>query len=183
MSIETATRSSAEPSTIAPRSVQIHPMTAADAGEVLTLQRAAYVIEAQGAGDPFLPALTQTLDELIHEIVSGGGFVLRLNERLVGAIRTRTVRGELHIGRLTVAPDMQGRGFGGALLFAAANEAAATDIPNTADDDVAVMHTGRLSEVDVGLYVRRGYVETHREPLRPGVSLVHMRKSAAAVSL
>ena len=40
-------------------------MTTADAGEVLTLQRAAYVSEAQLYNDAFLPALTQTFDVLV----------------------------------------------------------------------------------------------------------------------
>lgn len=57
--------------------VQLSEMTSADAGEVLTLQRAAYVTEAQLYNDAFLPALTQTLDELVAEIESGGGYLLR----------------------------------------------------------------------------------------------------------
>ncbi len=160
----------------APQAVRLERMTVADAGEVLTLQRAAYVAEAQQTRDPFLPALTQTLDELIDEIQSGGGFVLRLRGRLVGAVRTRIVGGELHIGRLTVAPDMQGRGFGGALLYAAEAEAAATDMPSSSAGDVAVLWTGRLSEANLRLYTRRGYFETHRDPLGAGVELVHLRK-------
>ena len=44
--------------------VRIAPATAEDAGELLTLQRAAYVTEAQVYDDLRLPALVQTLDEL-----------------------------------------------------------------------------------------------------------------------
>lgn len=40
----------------------------ADAGELLTLQRAAYVTEALLYGDPELPALTQSLAELVDEL-------------------------------------------------------------------------------------------------------------------
>ena len=35
-----------------------------DAGELLTLQRAAYVTEAQDHHDAFLPPLTETLQEM-----------------------------------------------------------------------------------------------------------------------
>lgn len=162
-------------------------MTTADAGEVLTLQRAAYVTEAQLYNDVFLPALTQTLEELVAEIESGGGYVLRLDAgtpatgssiggRMVGAVRVRIVGGLLHIGRLTVAPDLQGRGFGSMLLNAAEAQAAASDVPSGLAADAAVLFTGKLSEANLRLYRRRGYVETHREQLRPGVELVHLRK-------
>jgi len=151
-------------------------MTTADAGEVLTVQRAAYVSEAQLYNDAFLPALTQTLDELIDEIETGGGFVLRKSGRMVGAVRTRVVGGLLHIGRLTVAPDVQGYGFGSILMNAAEGEAAATDENSPLAADAAVLFTGKLSEANLRLYARRGYVETHREQLGSGVELVHMRK-------
>ena len=156
--------------------VNLERMDVADAGELLTLQRAAYAEEAQRTQDPFLPALTQSLEELVEEIRTGGGFVLRLRGRMVGAVRTRVVGGELHIGRLTVAPDMQGRGFGGALLHAAESEAAANDVVNNRAGEAVVLWTGRLCEASMRLYTRRGYVETHREELGAGVELVHLRK-------
>ena len=48
-----------------------------DAGEVLTLQRAAFVTEAQAHGDPALPPLTQTLAELRAATASGAGCCAR----------------------------------------------------------------------------------------------------------
>lgn len=91
-------------------------------------------------------------------------------------MRVRVVGGLLHIGRLTVAPDLQGRGFGSMLLTAAEAQAAATDAHSGMTADTAVLFTGKLSEANLRLYRRRGYVETHREQLRAGVELVHLRK-------
>jgi len=162
--------------TMTGQDLEVLRMTAADAGEVLTLQRAAYVTEAQLYRDAFLPALTQTLEELVDEIESGGGLVLRKNGRIIGAVRTRVVGGLLHIGRLVVAPDVQGHGFGSILMNAAEGEAAATDEDSPLAADAAVLFTGKLSEANLRLYARRGYVETHREQLQSGVELVHMRK-------
>ena len=162
--------------TMTGQDLEVLPMTTADAGEVLTLQRAAYVTEAQLYRDAFLPALTQTLEELVDEIESGGGLVLRKNGRIIGAVRTRVVGGLLHIGRLIVAPDVQGQGFGSILMNAAEGEAAATDEDSPLAADAAVLFTGKLSEANLRLYARRGYVETHREQLQSGVELVHMRK-------
>jgi GNAT superfamily N-acetyltransferase len=162
--------------TMSRQDLELLRMTSADAGEVLTVQRAAYVSEAQLYKDAFLPALTQTLDELIDEIESGGGFVLRKSGRLVGAVRTRVVGGLLQIGRLTVAPDMQGLGFGSILMNAAEGEGDASDEGAFMAPDAAILFTGKLSEANLRLYARRGYVETHREQLSTGVELVHMRK-------
>jgi len=162
--------------TMTGQDLEVLRMTTADAGEVLTLQRAAYVTEAQLYRDAFLPALTQTLEELVDEIESGGGLVLRKNGRIIGAVRTRVVGGLLHIGRLVVAPDVQGHGFGSILMNAAEGEAAATDEDSPLAADAAVLFTGKLSEANLRLYARRGYVETHREQLQSRVELVHMRK-------
>src|SRR4051795_10128996 len=154
--------------TMSRQDLELLRLTTADAGEVLTVQRAAYVSEAQVYQDAFLPALTQTLDELVDEIETGGGFVLRKSGRLVGAVRTRLVGGLLQIGRLTVAPDMQGLGFGNILMSAAEGEAGAADEGASLAADAAVLFTGKLSEANLRLYARRGYVETHREQLSTG---------------
>ncbi len=100
------------------RQFSLVKLTPAEAGEVMTLQRAAYATEAQIYGDPFLPALTQSLTE-VEEELQGFSLGVRLDARLVGAVRWTVEAGVAHIGRLTVAPDMQGQGLGTRLLRAA----------------------------------------------------------------
>ncbi|THG33354.1 GNAT family N-acetyltransferase [Naasia lichenicola] len=151
-------------------SYQVAPMTDADAGEVLTLQRAAYATEAQLYRDAFLPALTQSLGELRLEIMSGAGLVVRSGdgrERLLAAVRTSTHDDVLHIGRLTVAPDLQGRGLGSLLL---------REVEERSTETWAELFTGHLSEGNLRLYERRGYERTRTEPLHDGVTLVYLRK-------
>lgn len=138
------------------------------AGEVMTLQRAAYVTEAQIYRDPFLPALTQSLPELEQEL-QGPALGARRGARLVGAVRWAIEVGVAHIGRLTVAPDMQGRGLGTRLLRAA-EEASGVQ--------VFELFTGHLSEANIRLYQSEGYVQTRREALHEGVDLVFLRKEA-----
>lgn len=46
----------------------IRPALIGDAGEILTVQRAAFVAEAQSHGDPWLPPLTETLDAVAAAI-------------------------------------------------------------------------------------------------------------------
>lgn len=146
------------------------PLTVADAGELLTLQRAAYASEAQIYGDPGLPALVQTMPELVAELASSLGHKATRRTRIVGAVRSVVDGDTLHIGRLTVAPDVQGLGLGTALLAAAEADA---------DPGVtsAALFTGHLSAANLRLYERCGYVEERREELKPGVILVHLRKA------
>lgn len=95
--------------------VRLVTLTPKDAGEVLTLQRAAYVTEARTHGDLELPPLTQSLDELAGELSDPDVQALGYRTdsgRLVAAVRIHIDRGKgvASVGRLTVAPDLQGRG-------------------------------------------------------------------------
>ena len=148
----------------------IEPLSVADAGEVLTLQRAAYVSEAQLYDDPALPALVQTLPELVAELSTSLGYKAIRGSRVVGAIHSVLDEDTLRISRLAVAPDLQGMGLGSALLAAAESEVG-PDVTNAA---VAI---GHLSTRNLRLFERNGYVEESREEVTPEVTLVHLRKS------
>ena len=86
--------------------VTVAEVTVADAGELLTLRRAAFVSEAQTYNDPHIPALTQTLDELIADLTSEGVITLgaRRGHRLLGSIRVGIEGDKATLGRLAVAP-------------------------------------------------------------------------------
>ena len=145
-------------------------MEAVDSGEVLTLQRAAYASEAQLYGDPFLPPLVQTLDELRDELVSGEGLVGLSGSRIVASVRWTVSDGIARIGRLIVAPDLQGQGWGTKLLNLAERESGAT---------TAELFTGQLSEGNIRLYKREGYVESRREQINDELEFVHLTKNLA----
>ncbi len=142
-------------------------ITAEDAGEVLTVQRAAFVSEALIYDEPDMPPLVQTREELEAELRDAGGWVARLGGRLVGAIRTREDDGVLMIGRIAIAPDVQGGGIGERLLETAEQHSSAEE---------AELFTGSLSEANIRLYERCGYVETERVDQGDGTSQVFMRK-------
>lgn len=55
--------------------VAVSPISVDDAGEVLTIQRAAFVSEARIYGSVDMPPLTQTLDELEAELRESDGWV------------------------------------------------------------------------------------------------------------
>ncbi|WP_448720991.1 GNAT family N-acetyltransferase [Microbacterium natoriense] len=147
--------------------ITIRPISPSDAGEVLTLQRAAFVSEAQIYGDPDQPALTQSLEELEAELRTAKGVVAVLDRRIVGALRAREGDGLLQIGRIAVAPDVQGEGIGRRLLEA---------IENDTDCDEAELFTGSLSEANIALYESCGYRRSERIDQGDGTAQVFMRK-------
>ena len=148
-------------------SIELSPLPPGAAGELLTLQRAAYVPEAQLYDDVRLPALVQTLDELADELAHSNCLAALAGSRLVGAVRTHERDGVLHVGRLAVVPDLQGRGIGTRLLLAAERM---TRLAR------ATLFTGARSTANLRLYRRHGYVNAHRETVRPGLELVHLVK-------
>ncbi|MCZ2831009.1 GNAT family N-acetyltransferase [Modestobacter sp. VKM Ac-2986] len=149
--------------------VGIGPVHPDDVGELLTLQRAAFVTEAQLYDDPRLPALVETLPELLAAVQREPALTARDDGRLVGAVRARVADGVLHVGRLVVAPDQQGRGIGRVLL-AAVERAAGPDVAT------AALSTGHRSAANLRLYARAGYVEQRRERVDDVLTVVHLAK-------
>lgn len=144
-----------------------------DAGEVLTIQRAAFVSEALIYGSPDMPALTQTLDEVRAELVDANGWVARVDGRLVGAIRVSETDDLLLIGRIAIAPDIQGSGIGRMLLEAVERDSKAPE---------AELFTGNLSEANVRLYESCGYRIVERVDQDDGTEQLFMRKKLGAAS-
>ena len=132
--------------------VRVAKVMPVDAGELLTLRRAAFVSEAQLYNDPHLPALTQTLDELIADLESEGVVTLGAwrGHRLVGSIRVGIEGDKANLGRLAVAPDVQGHGIGTRLLFAVLQY-----LPETTKE--VWVFTGQDSKQNIALYNKAGF--------------------------
>jgi tRNA (guanine37-N1)-methyltransferase len=95
---------------------QVVPATKADAGEILTLQRACWVQEALANRTLSIPALHESLDDVVASLHRWDTYVVRDAGRLIGSVRGRLVDGEYEVGRLMAAPDLQGLGLGRLLL-------------------------------------------------------------------
>ncbi len=164
-----------------PPGVDLVRLGAGDAGEVLTLQRAAWVSEARLHDDLDLPPLVQTLDQLRADLADDSVTTLGLRlagpsaGRLVAMVRLAPAQvtesadgGTVELGRLAVAPDLQGRGLG-ARMLALAEEALPPGVTRLR------LFTGEHSTANLRLYRRAGYVETHRTRLAR-YDLVHLTK-------
>lgn len=147
-----------------------------DAGEILTLQRAAYVTEAQLHDDVQLPPLTQTLEELRAELarpsVLAWGY--RDSSRLIAAVRVELNGNIAALGRTAVAPDRQGSGLGASLVTNVERL-----LPSSVD--AVELFTGEHSERNLRLWRRLGYCETYRSSAG-AYQLVHLRKTRRATS-
>jgi ribosomal protein S18 acetylase RimI-like enzyme len=151
---------------------RIEVATVRDAGEILTLQRAAYQSEALLYHDPGLPPLIQTLEELRRELCEVTCLKAVAGHRLVGSVRGRIEADTCRIGRLIVAPDLQGRGIGSRLVG---------ELERRLGAQVArfEVFTGDRSHRNISLYRRLGYREIQRRPLSEIADLVFMEKSAS----
>jgi len=154
--------------------VNIAVAAEADAGEVLTVQRAAYVSEAQLYDNPHLSALTESLADVRKALSEEIVLVARLGTRIVGAVRGRVDGAVCHVGRLVVAPDMQGMGLGRRLLLAI-EERVPSSVRRFA------LFTGGRSESNLGLYRKLGYEPVREERVAPTLTLVHLEKPRSSI--
>ena len=150
--------------------MRVGPLAVAHAGEALTVQRAAYVTEAQHYDAPRIPPLTETLDELRADLMSGVlAFGAWLGSRLAGSVRGRVDGDRMEVARFSVAPDLQGQGIGRALL-AAVEEAAPGEV------GTFWLITGARSEGNLRLYRKAGYEVVADTTDAVGVALVVLEK-------
>jgi tRNA (guanine37-N1)-methyltransferase len=140
------------------------PATASDAAELLTLQRACWVAEGRANGSFDIPPLVESLAEVAEGLRTWHTWVVRSGGRLVASVRGRSSSTDprtWEIGRLMVAPDLQGRGLGRALLDFAERAAA----PETT---AFLLNTGTRSEANLRRYRRAGYRPLPGEGRYPG---------------
>jgi tRNA (guanine37-N1)-methyltransferase len=140
--------------------VELRTVRPGDAGELLTLQRACWVQETWSNPGLEIDALTETLDDVRTWISEGTTLVARSAGRLVGAVRGRQHGTSWDIGRLMVAPDLQGRGLGRTLLERIVDLAP----PGTTELE---LFTGAGSTRNQRMYKKAGF--RLRGEVRPGV--------------
>lgn len=178
---EQAVRRTAErrPDLVAATSVgadEVRPATPADAGEILTLQLACWVAEQRANPGVEIHALRETLEDVRRWLGQWTVIVRRREGRLIAAARGRVERhgdhaGAWDVGRLMVAPDLQGQGLGRDMLERI--EAAAP-----AGVAAYVLFTGAGSMDNLRMYKKAGYRLRGAAPGEPGaVVLTKKRRS------
>jgi tRNA (guanine37-N1)-methyltransferase len=150
--------------------VEISAATPGDVPELAVLMRACWVQEAVANDTLDIPALHESLDDVRASLDTTQTWVARTAGRLVGAVRTSRHDDVWYIGRLCVAPDLQGRGLGRRLLEHA---------ESTAPDGIRTfsLDTGAQSTDNLRMYKKAGYRVTDAAAPIPGaVTLVKRRR-------
>lgn len=145
----------------------ILPACESDLPQILALQKAAFESEARLVENWDIPPLTQTLENLVEERRTGVILKALDGQTLVGTVRARTTEDTVHIGRLAVLPQWQGRGCGSALMTAilSATKAARYEL-----------FTSAKSERNLRLYEKFGFVPYKKAQTANGVELVWLEK-------
>lgn len=141
----------------------------ADAGELLTLQLAAWVIEGRQAGTISIPPLLEGLDDVRAQLKDPALTVYGLREggRLLATVRTSIVAdGVAFLARLGVVPDLARQGLGSAMLRLAESR-----LPEQVDRIELV--TGIRSLGNHAFYARHGYEIVGRDE---AVGIVRLAK-------
>ncbi len=146
----------------------IEPATVDDAEQILELQRLCYRAEAERYDDRTLPPLTETLSDLLSAYATHAILVARLGAEIVGSVRGHLVGDTCHVGRLMVHPRLQRRGLGTRLMRALEERFAGCAR--------FALFTGHLSEGNLRLYERLGYISLREEPISPRIRLVYLEK-------
>jgi tRNA (guanine37-N1)-methyltransferase len=126
--------------------------TRADAGELFTLTRACWLQELWANPGVVIPALEESFEDSIRDLAEWTTYVARAGGRIVGSTRGHLAGdGSVwDVGRVMVAPDLQGRGLGRYLL--ALIEDAAPEQATSYE-----LWTGARSVDNIRMYKKAGY--------------------------
>ena len=98
------------------QNIKISEATVSDSAEILKLQRAAFISEAELYNDFNLEPLTQTLNSLEEDFKNYLFLKAEYQNEIVGSVKARETGEFCWIGRLMVAPEFQNRGIGRKLM-------------------------------------------------------------------
>lgn len=141
-----------------------------DLEEILKLQYLAYQSEAQLVNDFTIQPLTQTLEELMDEYEKGVIYkAVDDKGQIIGSVRGYVRDGTIHIGKLMVHPNFQGRGIGTSLL---------RHIENEHKGLRKELFTSDRSIRNIKLYERNGYKRFKEEAVSENLRFVYLEKAA-----
>ncbi len=160
--------------------VEIRPATRADVGEIFTLTRACWLQELWANPGVLIPALEESFEDAVRGLADWTTFVAVVGGRIVGAARGRLAGAGpdspggpgntvWDVGRVMVAPDLQGRGLGRHLLRVI-EEAAPAEVTSYE------LQTGANSVDNIRMYKRAGYRLRGPAPGPPGAVVMTKRR-------
>ena len=139
-----------------------------DAGEILELQKLAYISEAEIYNDYTIPPLLQTPEEIEGDFQTKVFLKALEGGRMIGSVRAYMDQDTCLIGRLIVHPDHQNQGFGAKLI---------NEIERCFGHAGRFeLFTGHKSERNLHLYRKLGYRIFSNKKISENLTLVYMEK-------
>jgi tRNA (guanine37-N1)-methyltransferase len=151
--------------------LEVRLATRADVGELFTLTRACWLQELWANPGVVIPALEESLEDAIRGLADWTTFVALAGGRIVGSTRGKLVGDGTvwDVGRVMVAPDLQGRGLGRYLLELI-EEAAPAEATSYE------LWTGANSVDNLRMYKKAGYRLQGPAPDPPGAVILTKRR-------
>ncbi|WP_341227207.1 GNAT family N-acetyltransferase [uncultured Arcticibacterium sp.] len=88
-----------------------------DLEEILTLQKLAYIQEAEIYNNYEITPLTQSIEELQADFKTNTFIKATFNSKIIGSIKGFEENGSVLVGKLIVHPDFQNKGLGSRLML------------------------------------------------------------------
>ena len=148
--------------------IQIEDASIHDAEEILELQKAAFLGQAQIYNNFRLPPLVQTIESIKQEFASKSFLKAIHNNQIIASVKFQQSGNIVHIDRLIVHPTFQNQGVGTCLMRTLEDK-----FPNGATFQ---LFTGEKSNRNVHLYTKLGYQVLRKETTEQGIMLAHMEK-------
>jgi len=147
--------------------LDVRPATRADAGELFTLTRACWLQELWANPGVLIPALEESFEDAVRGIEEWMTLVARAGGRIIGSTRGRATGDGTawDVGRVMVAPDLQGRGIGRRLLELI-EDAAPAEVTSFE------LRTGANSVDNIRMYEKAGYRLRGPAPGPPGAVIM-----------
>ncbi|MDM5340295.1 GNAT family N-acetyltransferase [Fictibacillus enclensis] len=122
--------------------------TVDDAEEILTLQKKAYITEAEIYNNYEIEPLIQSLENVKHAFDTSKFLKCVGNDRIIGAVKATEKDGICYIGKLMVHPDCQNQGIGKRLM---------SEIERLFTNVDYELFTGSKSYKNIAFYESLGY--------------------------
>lgn len=139
-----------------------------DLGEILEIQKAAYLSEAELYHEIVIPPMTQTLKEVQEEYTNSTFYKLVDKSNVIGSVRVHQSKDTCYINKLCVLPNVQGQGYGGLIM----NEVEKNATTCTRFE----LFTGHRSMKNLNFYIRLGYRAFKQEIINDSLTLIYMEK-------
>ena len=144
-----------------------------DYQDILSIQKKAFVREAELYQNYSIQPLTQSYEELKLECASKIVLKIVIENQIVGSIRAQQTDLICHLSKLIVLPEYQRRGIGKMLLLEIEKY-----FPNAIK---FALETGALSENNIRLYQKAGYKVVKQGRFHDGVVAVFMEKQTMTI--